>query len=1027
MRRTLILLVVFCELFVTTSTVEAQLNALLSAPSPDVANLGLYGSIPVSHYTGIPNISIPIYDVKVGKYSLPISLNYHLASVKPNGMYGTLGLGWSLNAGGFITRTVNFRYDEKMGKNGKEYGYWGHTDKMKNVSSAADVFKQSVFEGCELSADEFTFNFCGYTGNFYLNENREWVVVSDDAIKVEFDENEDFATLDEISGRFKSLTQWTAKTYNNRFFKRFTLITPDGTKYIFGGVGAMEFSIPYYSRSQSDLIATTWKLSKIITTDGRTVDFVYNTKSMLCDLRYCPQSIESNLENGEQIAGGFIDDICNWLSGGDWGAPVEFYNYIKYIGYNGFSGFLIFPVNLCSIITENDTIVLNYQEDLSYSNRFVKKDLVYRNSSTSKMDFWGATNVNEYSPRNSYLAFMFIKRDFTINDIQNSILSNFKNYYLQSIDVTSRYGGNRKKIEFDMFDFNEGRPKLKELRIKGITNWGGESTMETKSWSFSYYSNKKMPFEFCFESTDSWGYYNSNQRLETSNSPSFLLQKPDLDCSRADVLSTITYPTGGWTSFYYELNRYSKVVTPNHSGTTYKSGYAGGLRISEITNYRSDNQIESTKKYLYTSDLEGKVWSGILREEPSFSVLYNMNDELFFAISSQGGFWQTAFNSDSPIVGYSSVVEKTMDSNRNILGYVRYTYSNYDKDIHGNSHFDILGDLNFLPKDTNIPFADNPCSSMSFERGKLLSKEYFGPDAKTLYKKTDYYYSPSCQGTMKLAGQKLFRIPVDNWITAYLGWFTNVYKDRYLPVSKVETIYDIKNGQSYTAKEEYTYNRNNLLYKKVENTSEGGSRVTNYKYPTDYDAYNWMCNRNILNPIISTSITEMGDTQTETAVYKYTPNHLAPYIESVKTKYGGGTDKTNYLVKKVDKFGNPLEIEVDGLKSALYWGFNGQVLAARVDNSNYEDFQVDYEDEESKNRYNIESWFYYLPKNVQAHGYYYRGLNLLEAEMQPTGVTTYYKYDGLDRLREIYHYDSTPSGVIKRVLKQYDYRYRKVE
>ena len=108
MRRTLILFVVFCELFVTTSTVEAQLNALLSAPSPDVANLGLYGSIPVSHYTGIPNISIPIYDVKVGKYSLPISLNYHLASVKPNGMYGTLGLGWSLNAGGFITRTVNF-------------------------------------------------------------------------------------------------------------------------------------------------------------------------------------------------------------------------------------------------------------------------------------------------------------------------------------------------------------------------------------------------------------------------------------------------------------------------------------------------------------------------------------------------------------------------------------------------------------------------------------------------------------------------------------------------------------------------------------------------------------------------------------------------------------------------------------------------------------------------------------------------------------------------------------------------------
>ena len=33
-------------------------------PPPDVAKLGEYGNIPVGHYTGIPNISIPLYTIE---------------------------------------------------------------------------------------------------------------------------------------------------------------------------------------------------------------------------------------------------------------------------------------------------------------------------------------------------------------------------------------------------------------------------------------------------------------------------------------------------------------------------------------------------------------------------------------------------------------------------------------------------------------------------------------------------------------------------------------------------------------------------------------------------------------------------------------------------------------------------------------------------------------------------------------------------------------------------------------------------
>jgi hypothetical protein len=78
----------------------------VSIASPTAASLGKYGDIPVSYNTGIPNISIPIYTIKAGSLSLPITLNYHTSGLKVEEEASWVGAGWSLNAGGVITRTV---------------------------------------------------------------------------------------------------------------------------------------------------------------------------------------------------------------------------------------------------------------------------------------------------------------------------------------------------------------------------------------------------------------------------------------------------------------------------------------------------------------------------------------------------------------------------------------------------------------------------------------------------------------------------------------------------------------------------------------------------------------------------------------------------------------------------------------------------------------------------------------------------------------------------------------------------------
>ena len=49
----------------------------VTMPAPNAASLGKYGDVPVSYFTGVPSISIPIHTVQSGPLSLPLSLNYH--------------------------------------------------------------------------------------------------------------------------------------------------------------------------------------------------------------------------------------------------------------------------------------------------------------------------------------------------------------------------------------------------------------------------------------------------------------------------------------------------------------------------------------------------------------------------------------------------------------------------------------------------------------------------------------------------------------------------------------------------------------------------------------------------------------------------------------------------------------------------------------------------------------------------------------------------------------------------------------
>lgn len=99
----------FCQ--VVINPILAQSDRITPA-SPKAQTFLRYGEIPIGYQTGVPNISIPLYTIKSGDIKIPITLSYHIRNVRPGYDVNEIGLGWTLNIGGQISRTICGAPDE---------------------------------------------------------------------------------------------------------------------------------------------------------------------------------------------------------------------------------------------------------------------------------------------------------------------------------------------------------------------------------------------------------------------------------------------------------------------------------------------------------------------------------------------------------------------------------------------------------------------------------------------------------------------------------------------------------------------------------------------------------------------------------------------------------------------------------------------------------------------------------------------------------------------------------------------------
>ena len=142
-------------------------------PSPDAASLGKYGSIPVGLHTGVPNISLPIFTIKQGSLEVPISISYHASGIKVSETASWVGLGWTLNAGGAVSRSVVGKSDE--------YGFFGTTVKSAGQITQSDFSFLKPFADAsgDYESDYYFYNFNGRSGKFVYKQNDQSAPLSD--------------------------------------------------------------------------------------------------------------------------------------------------------------------------------------------------------------------------------------------------------------------------------------------------------------------------------------------------------------------------------------------------------------------------------------------------------------------------------------------------------------------------------------------------------------------------------------------------------------------------------------------------------------------------------------------------------------------------------------------------------------------------------------------------------------------------------------------------------------------------------
>ena len=496
MKRVILSIVLIAACAVGLSAQTHVADSLLPL-SPQAASLARYGEYPVSYATGVPDISIPIYTIKLGSYSLPISISYHASGIKVADVASTVGLGWTLNAGGAISRTVEGapdlrhavgRTDPKGRRYETYYRDYGNLKALVDSAAAghADAkFLDLLSEAPSLTeydtaSDAYTFNFAGKTGTFRYSH-----------------EDSCFIPLAYHPFRIQCFPETSRDLHDSRFY----IYDTDGVDYHF-----CETECSGVATDELTTDVSTWYVSRIVTPYGD-IKFNYDIGEVYEWYAY----------SGTITVGEFLEK--NRFEYG-------FSSSYKAHAIGGTTKCICRPKLLTSIEWDGNEVRFHYADDRkdAWKARLTKIEIVnsegevLRTVTLGNGSYWGGIAAESGSPGNMRM----MLDSLTISD---------EGVY------TFSYQRNKALPEYDKKGMNED----------------GHSC-HTDYWG--YYNGRSTRYSVP-EEVLSWAYAQFSQSF--ADKDRFLADAADRtpveEKAKYGIIREIKYPTGGRTVFEFESNK----------------------------------------------------------------------------------------------------------------------------------------------------------------------------------------------------------------------------------------------------------------------------------------------------------------------------------------------------------------------------------------------------------------------------------------------------------------------------------------
>lgn len=867
-------------LFLTVESQPVQTQSFLPRVlpnSPEAGGIARYGNIPVNMFTGIPDISIPLYEIRVGELRVPITLSYHSSGNKIGDIPSRFGLGWNISAGGAITRQMMGKPDEQSG------GYLGgatvkSTSQIDPATQTGLDYLWSVMNGnTDVEPDIYSYSFPGKQGKFVFNQadNFKPIIIPYDPISI-------------------------SKTQPNQSSMLFSVTDEGGIQYKFEDA---EWSS--ISSGPNPLNATSsWMLSKMISTNKQdTISFTY---------------ADATTQDSYFSEYAAVSD--------------EVYNTVGYSVYSSDQGSYFNSFTFTSIAGK----VLS---EIKFRNGKV----VFEAASQSREDFNGITAPSRLNAIKVY--------NYDAVTGQYSLI--------RTIQLTHSY-------------FINGTDNLtKRLRLDAVTIQSATGG-EIEKYQFDYNTTVAMPGKDS-RMRDYWGYYNgkNNDNLIPRMQIPFTTQsgttniwigssvtdgrEPDPAYMQAWILKKITYPTGGYTEFDFETNRYQDAQS--------NPKYGGGLRVSKIRNYDGITATPIVKTYKYGSGESGYgranfILNNYFFQSSQTNRYYFRNTDPQFPnlcdVMAGTKRVRTYFSNptislepyDGSAIVYPFVAEYNGDENVN-QGRTIFQFN------------DITDALNQV-----AAYGRPIITTYHFNRGQLINKTV---QKKTVsgYKKVSEtqnayeYFTPQLVSNLGLVvfkwrfsegnySNNIFCPPAglgcggqeDTYSFHYNNYSIRAGDNRLKETSEI--VYDENDDtKSVTSNTKYYYdNFNHMQVTRVETTNSRGETLVNTKkYPHDMASaspYNDMVTKNMWNRVVEEKLTNTS-TSTQLSLLKNNYSNWGNdnYLpESIDLQVASNANETRAQFTKYNTRGSIQEMnKSDDVKMVYIWDYQNALPVAEVVNA----------------------------------------------------------------------------------------------